>query len=194
MDSVRTEIDEVMLRKKNVLIAAGEIINQIAMAQQRMRPAVEVYLRRPQLGLRIERPNGFVVTAKPGWSGSLKEVKWNCTQIELLQDRKMLSMIIGEDQARLTRYFRNDWKTHLEIVYSALFKLVVDPNSLLSEHYDRCMCCGKKLTDISSRLRGIGPECIKYVGDIEEMSANLCKKFGIRTIDDEWFGGSGISQ
>jgi hypothetical protein len=48
----------------------------------------------------------------------------------------------------------------LDALRNKTHDLLMNPWALFSEQADRC-CCHKELTDIESRSRGIGPECIR---------------------------------
>jgi hypothetical protein len=63
--------------------------------------------------------------------------------------------------------------------------VIDNPEGVFADEAERCCNCGKPLTVITSRLRGIGPECIQYFGNIGAIAETVKKKY--RTLDDEWW-------
>ena len=137
------------------------------------------------------------MAGKPGFSRYSRPagLKLNTVHIEVLNDlrpqgvtglQSILDLTISEDGAQATRYLHNREKNDASIglVVQTLSDLLANPMQTFAEQSDRCCCCGKKLSDITSRLRGIGPECIRYFVGVEEVAAKIRHKF--RCLDDEW--------
>ena len=51
---------------------------------------------------------------------------------------------------------------NLKTVCETADSLLRNPLATFGQQADRCVCCHKLLTDLKSRTRGIGPECIKW--------------------------------
>jgi hypothetical protein len=47
--------------------------------------------------------------------------------------------------------------TRLRAILDTAHDLLMDPAEVFSRQADKCCCCGKALTDVVSRTRGIGP-------------------------------------
>jgi hypothetical protein len=46
----------------------------------------------------------------------------------------------------------------------------MDPADVFGRQADKCCCCGRALTDVVSRTRGIGPECVRMFGSFAEFA------------------------
>jgi hypothetical protein len=85
--------------------------------------------------------------------------------IELLGPRKLMTLRIREDQgicAGLTPYDPDERARRLRLVVDTIHAFLMTPEQVFARQADHCCCCGKILTDIVSKTRGIGPECLRY--------------------------------
>jgi hypothetical protein len=146
------------------------------------------YMIRPPLGLRLEaqgdgRP--MTVALRPGWRPAKKYYAWADKQDEpgVVRTDKVEVEVLGEEEEKRKplllhldlydgkepslRRLCNDQAQRAAAVRALECKardLLADPLSLFSEQKETCCCCGKRLTDPVSRIRGIGPECIRFFG------------------------------
>jgi hypothetical protein len=58
----------------------------------------------------------------------------------------------------------------LRTILDTAHDLLMDPADVFSRQADKCCCCGKALTEVVSRTRGIGPECIRMFGSFTEFA------------------------
>lgn len=201
-ESVHVQAQELIARNP-VFLAGGEFLASHFQAQEALRGYPEGgYGRRPLIGLRLAVDDRRSLTCKPGWTPA----KWRCAGgpaflaepgrlhidrvlIELVAPGLKLKMTITEDGVRLGGFsYRGDRHLLLDdikCVGRTFHRLIADPMATFAAQSDRCCCCGKALTDITSRLRGIGPECIKYFAHAEVAAKAVRQKF--RSLDDEWW-------
>jgi hypothetical protein len=201
-ESVHVQAQELIARNP-VFLAGGEFLSGHFQAQESLRGRPDGgYGRRPLIGLRLAVDDKKSLTCKPGWTPA----KWRCTDspavltepgrlhldrvhVELVTPAVKLKMTITEDGVRLGGYsFRGDRPVLLDDIKCVgwtFHRLIADPMAMFAAQSDNCSCCGKALSDITSRLRGIGPECIKYFAHAERTAKAVRRKF--RSLDDEWW-------
>ena len=180
-------LTDALIARNPVFNAGGEFLSAHFQAQERLRGTPEGgYGRRPLIGLRLAVDDRRTLSCKPGWTPAkwayhegahvLREPGRNqfdldAVEVELVAPGIALRMTLTEDSARLGRcsVYKDQSKNidNIKLVAATLQKLVTDPMTAFVEQQDNC-CCGKRLSDITSRLRGIGPECIKYFAHVEE--------------------------
>jgi hypothetical protein len=200
--SVHVQAQE-LIDRNPIFLAGGEFLSGHFQAQEALRGCPEGgYGRRPLIGLRFAVDAKKSLTCKPGWTPA----KWRYTNgahvltkpgllhidrvhVELVTPGLKLKLSITEDGVRLGGYsFRGDRPVLLDdikCVGRTFHRLIADPMATFAAQSDTCSCCGKALTDITSRLRGIGPECIKYFTHAERTAKAVRRKF--RSLDDEWW-------
>lgn len=138
-------------------------------------PPDEGYVRRPLIGLRLEVGDNTIVAIRPGWTPPRKriingevsilkpgKVHPQVITLELLDPRKSLSLRLAEGKTS-PGYVKWDMDTNrrnLRLVAETAHALLTDPMMLFSRQADHCCRCGRSLSDLVSRTRGIGPECI----------------------------------
>ena len=177
-----------------VLVASGEFLAAHFAAQEKVRGIPENgYFHRPLIGLRLELPSGEVLTCRPGWRRSYGEkagqLLLDRVDLELLGPSKLLSLCIHENGVKLRGNVFKDMsknEAHFRLVYKTLYDMLADPMKTFAQQQDHCCCCGKSLTDIISRLRGIGPECIRYFGSVQSTAATVRLKHQYHSLDAEW--------
>lgn len=200
--SVHAQAQDLIARNP-IFVAGGEFFSGHFQAQEALRGRPDGgYGRRPLIGLRLAVDANKSLTCKPGWTPA----KWRCADspavlvepgrlhldrvhVELVTPAVKLKMTITEDGVRLGGYsFRGDRHLMLDdikLVGRTFHRLIADPMATFAAQSDNCCCCGKALTDITSRLRGIGPECIKYFAHAERTAKAVRRKF--RSLDAEWW-------
>jgi hypothetical protein len=88
-------------------------------------------------------------------------------EVEVLTKPVLLHVNLVEGHLPKVRTLCNDdtlRRASLRALDAKAHDLLMDPMRLFSEQSDHCCCCGKVLTDVVSRTRGIGPECIRHFG------------------------------
>jgi hypothetical protein len=110
-------------------------------------------------------------------------------EVELISPGLKLRMTLTEDGGKLGRcaVYRDHSKNleNIKFVAHTLHLLLADPMPRFAAQCGKCCCCGKSLTDITSRLRVIGPECIKYFSNVDFIANAVREKY--RSLDDEWW-------
>ncbi len=84
--------------------------------------------------------------------------------LELLGPGKLLTVTLTEGKLpRSGSVFVDMGKNvvNLNTILSTAHDLLMKPMMVFGRQADRCCCCSKVLTDVVSRTRGIGPECIR---------------------------------
>jgi hypothetical protein len=204
--AAKAEYDGILAANRQIITATGELLSTIFKAEEdgHGKPT-DGYWRRPPIGVRLEIGDRYL-TATPGYNahhnkrqadGSYSavpgELHLEKVNIEVLikantlrGKRLMLSAKINEDGATLHRWRLDADATKMYVTFMLdTFKgLLADPYNVFAENSDHCSCCGKTLTDAVSMTRGIGPECIKYFGHLEEAISLLREKY--RDLDAEW--------
>ena len=194
MGIIWDETQALVQSRSKVLVAAGEFLGTLFVAQEKGRGVPENgYPRRPLIGLRLELPSGKNMTCRPGWSKSVGakqgQLFFDRVDLELLGPGKLLCLCVHEDGVKLRGKVFTDMRkneTNFRLLYKTLYDLLADPGKTFARQQDHCCCCGRGLTDITSRLRGIGPECIRYFGNAESLAAAVRLKPQYRSLDAEW--------
>jgi hypothetical protein len=131
------------------------------------------YFHRPPLGLRLECDNDMTLAVRPAWRKPKAlpghregwgAVRTEVVEVEVLKRGVVLSVRLTEGRpprARTVTRDDVDRRRALDALRDKTHDLLVDPWALFSEQADNCSCCGRAITDIVSKTRGIGPECIR---------------------------------
>lgn len=135
------------------------------------------YERRPTIGLRLQLPGHKTLAIRPGWSPPrhrhaadpadprrFGRLQLDSVTLELLGPGKLLTVMLAEGTPpRSGSVFKDAGKNlgHLATILETAHDLLMNPMEVFSRQADRCCCCSKPLTDVVSRTRGIGPECIR---------------------------------
>jgi hypothetical protein len=192
---------QALIACKPIFLAGGEFLSGHFQAQESLRGRPDGgYGRRPLIGLRLAVGDRKSLTCKPGWTPA----RWRYASgakvlaqpgrlhldrvlIELVTPGLKLKMTITEDGVRLGGF--SCWGDQplllddIKCVGRTFHRLIADPMATFAAQSDTCCCCGKALTDITSRLRGIGPECFKYFAHAEVAAKAVRLKY--RSLDDE---------
>jgi hypothetical protein len=168
------------------------------------------YDRRPPIGLRLQLEGNKVLAIRPGWRSPgrysrLDGVEYDLARhfpgdivpgvvtLELLGPGKLLSLKLTTDKVQLVGSVSldmNENKERLHMIVKAAHSIMMRPWETFEESAglaDRCCCCRKLLTDLTSRSRGIGPECItkfKYFSEPSPVVKRYRRQY--RNIDDPW--------
>jgi len=214
--SIAEGVHGLLSRNQTIFAAGGEILSGHFAAMEQEKGVPEGgYLRRPLIGLRIPIWKS-IITAKPGFEKPRKEFiqsseridgVWNKlpepryrpaqpgrlllgrVELELVTPRLECRLAITEDGAKCLSFWPDPQRNlnNMKTVASALYKLIDNPSAVFSAEAERCCNCGKPLTVATSRLRGIGPECIRFFSSFEQIAAEVKAKY--RSLDDEWWVG-----
>ncbi len=168
------------------------------------------YDRRPAIGLRLQLEGNKVLAIRPGWRSPgrysrLDGVEYDPARhipgniipgivtLELLGPSKLLSLKLSKDKVQLVGSVSldmNENSERLHMIVKAAHSLMMRPWETFEESAmlaDRCCCCRKRLTDLTSRSRGIGPECITKFKYFSEPSPVVQRyRLQFRNIDDPW--------
>lgn len=196
-------VAEALINRNPVFAAGGEFLAGHFLAQERLRRTPEGgYGRRPPIGLRLAVDDRRTLTCKPGWTPA----KWRYAGgvnflatpgtlhlgrvlIELVTPGIKLKLTLTEDGAKIGQWADYQGQSlHLadiKRVAETFRRLLNDPMRTFAEESETCCCCGRPLTDQTSRLRGVGPECVKYFGHADEVAKAVRQKY--RSLDDEWW-------
>ncbi len=121
------------------------------------------YNRRPNLGLRLPGES-CVISVRPSWSWTHKQLDCEKVLVECITDDKLLSITLKPGE--LPRYSQISLRygdVALERLLQVVRTFVKEPKRAFTGGQDFCCICGRRLTDEASRTRGIGPEClVKY--------------------------------
>lgn len=168
------------------------------------------YDRRPTIGLRLQLEGNKVLAIRPGWRSPGKycrlggekyeparhfpgDIIPGVVTLELLGPGKLLSLKLTTDKVQLFGSVSLDMKENgdrLHMILKAAHSLMMRPWETFegsASLADRCCCCRKLLTDLTSRSRGIGPECItkfKYFSEPSPVVKKYRRQY--RNIDDPW--------
>lgn len=134
------------------------------------------YHRRPRIGLRLELDCDATLCMRPAWTPPHKRVSNGEVTItkpgkidpevitlELLDPRKWLSLRLDGQgvKALRVRWDVDANRRGLRLIADAAHAVLTDPMTAFSRQADHCCLCGRGLSDVVSRTRGIGPECIR---------------------------------
>ena len=144
------------------------------------------YERRPTIGLRLQLPANLTLAIRPGWTPPrlrysddpadprlFGRLHTDVVMLELLGPNKLMTLTLREGEpprAGWTPYNPDVRATRLRTILDTAHDLLMDPADVFSRQADKCCCCGKALTDVVSRTRGIGPECIRMFGSFTEFA------------------------
>jgi hypothetical protein len=131
--------------------------------------------KRPLIGLKLDVNGGRPTLAvRPGWKKAKKyptdenpgipgEFQPQEITLELVKELKLI-LSPGEAIKVLGRVYVNQDtnKRNLKAICETADSLLRNPLATFGQQADRCVCCHRSLTDLISRTRGIGPECIKW--------------------------------
>ncbi len=138
------------------------------------------YERRPTIGLRLQLPGKKTLAIRPGWSPPRRrhaedaadprrfgKLHLDAVTLELLGPGKLLTVTLTEGKPPRSGNVFTEMRqnvVNLDTILSTAHDLLMDPMEVFSRQADRCCCCSKPLTDVVSRTRGIGPECVRKFG------------------------------
>ncbi len=132
----------------------------------------ETYTRRPTLGLRVYAGHDLYLAVRPGWN-PVKNVIFPATTIlELIPEGKKPLLTLcccSLVKLRGSIFKSSDLnEQNLWTMKTIVKKLLLSPEKTIADSAQsgRCVCCRRALTDVISRTRGIGPECVKWYGDL----------------------------
>jgi hypothetical protein len=130
--------------------------------------------KRPATLIRVTQPenpsflkiNPKVWSGRGGWEvGSPALVvlftSEKCQTGEQRDFRRLTATLRSDGSCRLKSWFRSSREKDEATLYQLLEALAADPLRALNGRSEHCALCGKGFTDDSSKLLGIGPECIK---------------------------------
>jgi hypothetical protein len=109
---------------------------------------------------------------RPGWDDRDKAIGFSEIECSLSvahdtgrgepKDRVELVLTLDADRpAHLSRFHDRHAVADLDRSLEAAFTFLHDPAELFRRVRSHCGICGRKLTDETSRARGVGPECIR---------------------------------
>jgi hypothetical protein len=172
--------------KANILVPFREYMAEYfayVLEEREESPATE-YSHRPLIGLRLELEGLKRLAIRPDWTPPIKRKRYddrgpfqgwniitpgsidpNIITVELLTPGKALSLKLDGTPVKLAgKVFVNQDlnRDNLKLISDAAHALLMNPFARFAQQEEHCCCCGKSLSDVVSRTRGIGPECIKY--------------------------------
>jgi hypothetical protein len=175
-----TTMSEILEASRPVLVPFREYLSEYLawMEEEKQKEAPSVgYGRRPLIGLKLELPDDKALAIRPRWHppGSVKlepgvyapvpgRIDPKVITLELVGPGKLLALTLdGTEVKRGRAYYDMDInRKFVKAITDAARSLLLDPMATFSTQSEYCCKCGKPLTDLTSRTRGIGPECIRY--------------------------------
>jgi hypothetical protein len=211
MGSIWNEAQEMVNSKANILVPFREYMAEyfaFVLEEREESPATE-YSQRPLIGLRLELEGLKRLAIRPDWSPPIKRRRYddrgqfqgwniitpgsidpNIITVELLTPGKALSLKLDRTAVKLAgKVFVNQDlnRDNLKLITDAAHALLTNPFARFAQQEEHCCCCGKSLSDVVSRTRGIGPECIKYFRFFDTAPVSVQKyRQQFRSIDDAW--------
>ena len=134
----------------------------------------EPLFARPLIGLKLDVDGGKQTLAvRPGWRKAKRhptdysldvpgDFQPQEITLELVQDLKLTLAPGGVKVTGKVRADEDDNARNLKTICVTADSLLRNPLAAFGQQADRCVCCHRKLTDLISRTRGIGPECVKW--------------------------------
>jgi Family of unknown function (DUF6011) len=140
------------------------------------------FKRRPNISLRLIADGGppAKLVTVPLWSRFKKEVNCQALRCELLKEQDVqtpggpaknrdqcaaFSVPVGGKTRANLICLRTGVEDYARVL-STIRNFLDDRRGVLARSHDHCCICGRALTDGMSMARGIGPECIKWVGRV----------------------------
>ena len=76
---------------------------------------------------------------------------------------------------------------HLSLIVQTAHGLLMDHTATFANQREHCVRCGKKLSDLVSRTRGVGPECITYFTYWDTAKITAVDKYRQQYLQDTGF-------
>lgn len=129
-------------------------------------------LEKQPLSYRSETHNG--VEWWPVWEQIILKpgiLHLDTVKIEYLNPGIKYKMTLEQpDRIDAQRYYNMDYcRENIKLIAGIAHSLLMDPMATFAQQHDACSCCHKALTDRESRLRGIGPECLRRMSVFETL-------------------------
>lgn len=135
---------------------------------------------RPLIGLKLDVDGGKrTLAVRPGWKKAVRHATENDPGIPGEFQPKIITLeLVPELRLKLApesriaiqgRIWANQTANagNLRTICEAADSLLRNPLARFGQQADRCVCCRRALTDLTSRTRGIGPECVKWFSFFE---------------------------
>jgi len=171
LNQIQRRADEVLAENADVLAEFEKVTREFCIGQAENR----TFARRPQLGFKLvcEGDPPARIAVRPNWSRHRKQVLFDHINVELMIERKLnaegattvdrgfgLAFNRGIPQGTLWAGYCPDGA---ERMVGTIRGFLADPAAVFARSADNCCICGRRLTDDTSRTRGIGPECIQTI-------------------------------
>lgn len=129
------------------------------------------FTRKPSIALRLHGSDpAYRLCVSPYFNHYSKQVVPHRLNLELIHEvpvgelfkatkRLTIELIDGQPSSR--RWFRDSCIDDAQRVTEIVNAFVRDPADVLRNCLGRCAICGRKLSDGTSRARGVGPECVE---------------------------------
>lgn len=156
----------------------GEYLRWMEDERQKATPS-DGYETRPLIGLKLELAGDEKLAIRPLWKRpAIRRISHapyvemyepgrinpQVITLELLGPGKLFDLTLKPGEIRRGRaYYDMDTnRKFVKTITDAARSLLLDPMATFAGQSEHCCKCGKALTDLTSRTRGIGPECIRY--------------------------------
>jgi hypothetical protein len=120
----------------------------------------EGYRRRPAIGLYLPG-NGFTLAVRPIYHKAKKTIEPASMTVEIVGPPNIGSIHLAPGHARWRSIRVSSVEEVFEAVVDTARRMVADPWRVFMGSAGKCCRCRRRLSDIISRTRGIGPECIQ---------------------------------
>ena len=187
MGTIWNEMQELVHQKTDILIPFHQDmsdyfcwVKEAAEATKAKNGNSQGYERRPTIGLRLQLEGNKVLAIRPGWRSPGKysridgveydparyfpgDIVPGIVTLELLGPGKLLSLKLSRDKVRLVGSVSldmNENSERLHMIVKAAHSLMMRPWETFEASAtlaDRCCCCRKHLTDLTSRSPGYRP-------------------------------------
>lgn len=127
---------------------------------------------RPLIGLKLDLPGGQTLAVRPGWTKSRRptaghpgvpgEFRLEVVTLVLVRELR-LRLAPGRPPAFVGRVWLDPDRNRpsLEAICATADSFLRNPLATFGTQADRCACCRRPLTDLTSRTR-VGPECVRW--------------------------------
>ena len=129
--------------------------------------------RKPPINLRLLSHDGnYRVCISPSWDSRFyqigSKIRIEVMRQELLDTglyhfRKAMTVMVSESTLKLCSVYSKHLVNATDAMASVFTEFIKDPESVLARDSNHCACCGRALTDGTSRARGVGPECVTHL-------------------------------
>lgn len=164
-DRIKHEFGEATAAQKALLIPLAPRLTEI----WRSLDDGQYHNRKPPIGLRLPAVGAVGRLAVfPGFDKNEGIVLTGVHHAELMVDRdsdgrsmRVLKLRFTDRDVRSTLFYHKRVLADIPIVINTILMLLDDPSGYFDlMRPDRCVLCGRVLTDPSSLARGVGPECV----------------------------------